>query len=202
MFSQQNKTKLFLSITGLLTGIFLMGAGAFIIYVSEGVYWSINSFPVLNILTSIMAILFFAIIEEYIFRGWIQRKLSTLINPWLALLTSALLFMAVHLMNNHINMMAAVNIFLGGMVFGVSYMYTRSILYVIFFHFGWNMMQGPILGFSVSGLSFDSIWKLNIQSHTLLHGGVFGFEASIVCCVLLIISFILFTVLIGKQPGG
>ncbi len=198
MNGPENKGKVSLSFMGFLTGALLVGTGAAVIYFLNRARWNPNDFSYEELLKGILLIMLFAIAEECIFRGWMQRKLSKVINPWMALVICSVIFAGVHLMNVHITPVAIANIFLGGMIFGVSYMYTGSLLYVIFFHFSWNIMQGPVLGFPVSGLTFESLFTLHLQPGDLISGGAFGFEASIVCSMILLLGFLFFVWLIEK----
>ncbi|MFC1502296.1 hypothetical protein ACFL6A_02680 [bacterium] len=46
-------------------------------------------------------------------------------------------------------------------------------------HAGWNFFQGPIFGFSVSGMETESWIKHTLQGPTWITGGSFGPEAGI-----------------------
>jgi len=59
-------------------------------------------------------------------------------------------------------------------------------------HLLWNWIQGPVLGFGVSGLaSGGSVLTLSLAPQTLMNGGDFGFEASLPCTVLMLLSLTL-----------
>jgi hypothetical protein len=46
-------------------------------------------------------------------------------------------------------------------------------------HAGWNFFQGPIFGFSVSGLTTESLLHHSLTGKTWITGGEFGPEAGI-----------------------
>ncbi len=208
MKKHTNKEQLLFSVAGFLTGTLLVCVGALGIYMFEEISWSwftpishdTRGIPPLarDILWGLLLMLVISAAEEYIFRGVILRRLERKINPWLALFISSVLFAAVHLMNTDITPLAVLNIFLGGLLFGIAYMLTRSLAYVIFFHFGWNFIQGPVLGFAVSGLPFASILKVEITKNNLINGGAFGFEGSIICSVILFAGFLLAIIFIER----
>lgn len=177
------------SFTGFLLGTYLVCFGALIIYFADGIEWIETGFAPGDIFLGLVIMILVAAAEEFIFRGLILRKLLHTLNKWLALIISAVLFAAVHMANTDITPLGIFNVFLGGMVFGISYMHSRSLPLVIFFHFAWNFFQGPILGFPVSGLPFESLFKLEVSTPTLINGGNFGFEGSIVCSILLLLTF-------------
>ena len=86
-----------------------------------------------------------------------------------------------------------INLLLAGMLLGASYLYTRNLCFPISLHLFWNWIQGPVLGYQVSGNNFlFTMLKLNMPEKNVLNGGAFGFEGSLICTVLMI----LFTVLI------
>lgn len=175
---------------GFLLGTYLVCFGALIIYLADGIEWIEARIAPGDIFLGLVIMILVAAAEEFIFRGLILRRLLHTVNRWLALIISSALFAVVHLANTDITPLGIVNVFLGGTVFGISYMHTRSLPLVIFFHFSWNFFQGPILGFPVSGLPFESLFRLEVNSPSLLNGGNFGFEGSIVCTMLLLLTFI------------
>jgi len=131
-----------------------------------------------------------AVSEELIFRGYVLKNLMKSFNKWIALLISAVLFSIVHSSNNGIPAIGFVNTFLGGLVLGVAYIITRSLWLPIFFHLSWNFIQGPILGFRVSGLTFESIMSIEIKGPAMITGGEYGFEGSVISTILLAFTLI------------
>jgi uncharacterized protein len=170
-----------LSLTGFLLGSFLVCASSLIIYLAGGIEWASIAFKSGDIFAGLVFMALIAAAEEFIFRGLILRKLSHHINRWLALVISSLLFAAVHLANTNITALAMANIFLGGLVFGITYIASRNLAFVIGFHTAWNFIQGPVLGFPVSGLPFESLLTQELTGNKLINGGGFGLEGSIVC---------------------
>ncbi|HUQ65493.1 MAG TPA: CPBP family intramembrane glutamic endopeptidase, partial [Flavitalea sp.] len=123
-----------------------------------------------------------------IFRGYILKNLMKSFNKWIALLISAVLFTMVHYSNTGIPAIGLFNTFIGGLVLGIAYIITRSLWLPIFFHLSWNFIQGPILGFRVSGLKFESIMSVEASGSTLLSGGDYGFEGSVICTIMLLVA--------------
>ncbi|BDW78419.1 hypothetical protein BFINE_42140 [Bacteroides finegoldii DSM 17565] len=135
-----------------------------------------------------------AVFEEILMRGYILgRLLHTRLNKFLSLFISASLFAFLHIFNPEINALPMINLLLAGMLLGAPYLYTRNLCFPISLHLFWNWIQGPVLGYQVSGNNFVStMLKLNMPEKNVLNGGAFGFEGSLICTVLMI----LFTVLI------
>ena len=71
------------------------------------------------------------------------------------------------------------------------YIYTRNLWFAIFFHLSWNFLQGPVLGFPVSGLKLPALLQVTITGEDLLTGGKFGFEGSIIQSLLFLVANII-----------
>ena len=80
------------------------------------------------------------------------------------------------------------NLLLAGILLGSAYIYTRNLWFAIALHWFWNWLQGPVLGFEVSGNAFgESLLTLDTSAGSaLLNGGPFGFEGSLICTVLML----------------
>ena len=130
-------------------------------------------FDPLNLLATFVFCLLVALAEEIMMRGYILGALLHLFNPNLAFLPM-------------------LNLLLAGMFIGASYLYTRNLCFPISLHLFWNWIQGPILGYQVSGNDFGtSLLTLHLPEENVLNGGAFGFEGSLICTVLMIIFTIL-----------
>ncbi len=176
------------AITGTLLAIFIVCGGALFIYFLNGIEW-LDILPVTDeLFVNAILLLMVAIGEELVFRGYVLRNLIKSMNRWLALALSALLFTIVHASDFQVPVTGLANIFLGGALLGITFMHTRSLWMPVLFHFMWNFIQGPLLGFPVSGIEFSSILIMDPGSSTLLSGGDYGFEGSLVCTGLLILA--------------
>ena len=170
---------------GFFTATALLGMGSLIL-VGLGylTFLSISSSPdPLIIELAFMVVV--AFVEELVFRGYVLNNLMQSMNKWIALMISAVLFGLVHIANPDVTILAVVNVFLGGLFLGLNYIYTRNLWFSIFFHFAWNFLQGPILGYDVSGLKMQSLFHQSLTGPELWTGGRFGFEGSLLCPLLL-----------------
>ena len=131
-----------------------------------------------------------ALFEEILVRGFILgRLLRSGMNRFLALFLSASLFGLLHLFNPHVGLLPLVNLVLAGMMLGASYLYTRNLCFPVSLHLFWNWIQGPVLGYTVSGMgSLATCLQLQVPHPTALNGGAFGFEGSLLCTVLVALS--------------
>ena len=131
-----------------------------------------------------------ALMEESMMRGFVLgHMLDVGMNKFLSLLISSILFACLHLGNPGITNFALLNLTLAGVLLGVAYIYTRNLWFPIFLHLFWNFIQGPILGYEVSGTGGkNTLLKLGISDNTLMNGGDFGFEGSLPCTILMIVA--------------
>lgn len=169
---------------GGLIGSVLMLVPALIMRIFGWVYWQWN-FTDLSTLMEI-ALLFagVAVAEEMLFRGFIFQRLIAGLGQWPAQLLLAGLFLLTHLdnpgMTGDVKILAAINIFLASIMFGLAYIRTKSLAMPIGLHFTANLMQGGVLGFGVSGTGQSGLLKpIFAGVPEWLTGGQIGLEASI-----------------------
>ncbi|HMP93726.1 MAG TPA: CPBP family intramembrane metalloprotease, partial [Phnomibacter sp.] len=117
--------------------------------------------------------------EEFFFRGVVLQNLLPALPSWLAVLISALLFVLAHSFNNGFSAMGAANILIAGLLLGYGYLYMGGLWFGIAFHVAWNFIQGPLLGFAVSGVPIPSLLQ---QQAT--NTDAFGFEGSLIALLL------------------
>lgn len=178
-------TDLFL---GTALGAFLISLG-FIIQIGLG-YIEVEKLlfaPTLFIGNLILMILV-AVHEEVLVRGYLLNSMMDVSNKYFALALTSILFGAMHLLNPNISTISFINIVLAGFLLGTSYIHSKNLWFPIGLHFSWNFFQGPVLGYEVSGQKMNSIITQNISGNSLITGGEFGFEGSIIATILMIFS--------------
>ena len=136
---------------------------------------------------------FVALFEETACRGFLLgRMMDAGVNKFVALFLSSAVFSCLHLANPNFAAVPFVNLLLAGVLLGSAYIYTRNLWFAIMLHWFWNWLQGPVLGFEVSGNRIgDSLLTLQTPDAPLLNGGPFGFEGSLVCTVLMVAGIFL-----------
>jgi membrane protease YdiL (CAAX protease family) len=178
---------------GFFLGILLLCAGTCILFFSKNLAWTDINFNGNELFISFGLMVIIAFAEEIVFRGYILNNLLDSVNKWLALLATSLIFALAHVDNPGFSIVAAINIFLAGILLGVNYIYTRNLWFGILLHFTWNFFEGPILGYDVSGQPLQSLFQHEIQGSEWITGGRFGFEGSLVAtplCILAIAALI------------
>mgnify|MGYP001247325878 CR=1 FL=1 len=131
-----------------------------------------------------------ALHEELLFRGYPFQRFVQGLGYWPAqVLYSGLMFAALHLGNP--NQGASVlgwsmaNIALAGLLFGAMWRATGRLGLAVGAHFAWNLTQGPLLGFGVSGNALPSLLRaVPAEGRPVwMTGGAFGLEATLVCAL-------------------
>lgn len=128
--------------------------------------------------------LWVVLLEELLFRGFVFQRLIDGIGARAAIGATAVLFAVAHWGNPGLEgasfVVATVDTALGAVLLGLAYLRTSSLALPIGIHFGWNWVQGSVLGFDVSGLE-QAGWLLPrlLDQPQWMTGGAFGPEASV-----------------------
>ncbi len=121
--------------------------------------------------------------EEAMMRGFVLQELMRKFSTTASVVVSSLLFTALHaaaLVKSDMAPIGALNIFLAGVLMSLAYLATRSLWLPIGIHAGWNIMQGPVLGFNVSGNDLGTgLHPVTVSGPDMVTGGIFGFEGSV-----------------------
>lgn len=185
-------------LSGFAAGVMLMLLPVFCLTVLGHVHWQQGSGNFSSVLSSTGSFLAAAIAEEFLFRGFVFQRLRKASGFWIAQLIIAAFFLLIHLnnpgMTGNTRILASVNIFVASMMFGLAYAKTGSLIMPIAFHFMANWVQGPLLGFGVSGNEQASLFQPALYDvPDWLSGGKFGIEGSIPGLVFVfLITFILY----------
>lgn len=128
--------------------------------------------------------------EEVICRGYLLVSLSRRNSVWYSVILSSGVFMAMHMSNEHVTVLAYINLFLCGLLFGLLFVESGSIWMVAALHSGWNFLQGNIFGISVSGIAkassvFDSSFS---DGWSFMNGGDFGLEGGLAVSIVLAVG--------------
>jgi serine/threonine protein phosphatase PrpC/membrane protease YdiL (CAAX protease family) len=170
---------LIFSFIGLLTGILLMLAAA-VTAVLNGYGTIAAGFPLpiqnLPFFAIGAAILIQVCAEELMFRGWLLPAIERAWGKWIALILSAGLFSAVHMVGGVDHWFSYVNLFLGGIALGLVFLKTKGLAAPIALHFGYNWSENNLFGMMPGGGHSvgQSLMDIDITGGPLLGGGIDG----------------------------
>jgi len=141
-------------------------------------------------------LLFGAVGEEMLFRGYAFQVLVKGIGPFATILPMAVLFGLAHSQNLNFGPLALTNTILWGVVLGYSFLRSGDLWLPIGLHFGWNWTL-PLLGVNLSGFTMNVTgytmhWKIG----GLLSGGAYGPEGGLLTTAVAIGLFFY----LGKAP--
>jgi membrane protease YdiL (CAAX protease family) len=125
--------------------------------------------------------------EEIVVRGVVFRIVEDRLGSWIAVALSAALFGLLHAFNPGATTISTLSIaFEAGVLLAAAYIFSRGLWLPIGLHIGWNFTERGIFGAAVSGNTGQGLLHSDFTGATLLGGGAFGPEASlvavVVCC--------------------
>ena len=179
------------AVVGFLLPVIILGSVSLILHFTGNVEWTDITFSSGDFLNGLFLMIAIAVGEEMVFRGYILNNLMQSMNRWLALFISAALFALMHSNNPSVNVLAMINLFVGGLLLGINYIFTRNLWFSIFLHTAWNFLQGPVLGFPVSGVDLESDFHPELRGDKIMTGGTFGLEGSLLTGALLMIAILI-----------
>jgi uncharacterized protein len=162
----------------------LLMAGIAVIEIALGWYRFEGVAPVgeatARLVVGLIAFAAVAFGEELVVRGYILQTLTEGWGTIPAAVTSSLVFGLLHLGNPNSGPIAVAGITVAGLLLAATYYRTARLWMPIGFHWSWNLFQGPVFGFPVSGAETGGLLTLSPSGPVALTGGPFGPEASLV----------------------
>ncbi len=137
-----------------------------------------------DLLNGLGLLLFGAALEEFLFRVMLLSGVAILLSRlrhgrWIAVAATAILFGAIHLSNPSATALTAFGTGLGGVIYAVAFLATRSVWLPLALHLSWNLSQG-LWGLPISGESLVAGWFTTSSTGAqILSGGDYGPEAGI-----------------------
>jgi membrane protease YdiL (CAAX protease family) len=169
-------------LTGLMMGLIFLTVWALNWVQIESFAWQVEDWG--NILASIVTMtLLFSFVswqEELLFRGYWLQNLSAGLTQSLGILLSSAVFALFHWFNPNLNWLGLTGLFLAGLFMAYGYLRTRQLWLPIGLHLGWNLFEGTLFGFPVSGQYQYQLIRQTTTGPDLITGGAFGPEAGLI----------------------
>lgn len=126
--------------------------------------------------------------EEVLCRGYFLVSVSRRYPLAVGIFANALLFAALHLLNDGITVLAFVNLVLFGVFASIYFIKRGNIWGVGALHSIWNLAQGNIYGIRVSGMQTRcTIFSTEmVTGRELINGGDFGLEGGLAVTLVLV----------------
>jgi hypothetical protein len=177
----------FLAISGTLLVIFLLGG-----YRISGL--ALHGTAILSSIFGWgMAFLLAGLVEEFLFRGYIQYTLTSGMGFWPAAFLMSALFGLGHFFNSHENAVGSLVVVLFGLLLCLFLRRTGNLWCAVGFHLGYDWGQ-MFYGVPDSGIPpYQNMLNSTLSGPTWLTGGSVGPEASVLTPIALLVVALIFS---------
>ncbi|MDQ6759910.1 MAG: CPBP family intramembrane metalloprotease [Acidobacteriota bacterium] len=126
-----------------------------------------------------VVLLFGAVGEEMLFRGYGFQILMNALGPYATILPVSVLFGLAHTQNQNVGALGILNTILWGVLLGYAFLRSGDLWLPIGLHFGWNWTL-PLLGQNLSGFTMGVTgYAMHWKTGVLWSGGAYGPEGSL-----------------------
>lgn len=149
-----------------------------------------------------VVLLFGAVGEELLFRGYGFQTLLAELGPFATILPVSVVFGLAHTANQFATPLALANTVAWGAILGVAFLRSGDLWLPIGLHFGWNLVL-PIMGAELSGFTIRTGgYAMQWRVSSLWSGGAYGPEGGLVTSlVLCALGFYLWKApILGQTP--
>ncbi len=205
---------------GLVLGALLM-AGVFLIELAAGWITVTGTFEATSegasffpaIIAPVLLFVCVGINEELFSRGYQLTNMAEGLNYpglggpkgaiLLAYVLSSLAFGLLHMFNPSASVLSTINIAFAGILLGAGFVLTGQLAIPIGLHISWNLFQGNVFGFPVSGLEPIGATILAVEQGgpMLVTGGVFGPEAGMLGLCAMVVGILLTWLWVRARTG-
>lgn len=172
------------SFFGAILMLVILGALALNGYVSTGA--GMGVFDSEFFWTSV-ALLINTIGQETVVHGYVQQMVRAKFGSAAGVIVSSFLLVVLHWTLFQADaLLLLTNLFAAGVLLGLCFLCSRSLWLPIGLHFGWNYIQGPILGLPLTGVDIWPSDLVKVQGPDLLTGGKMGIEGGVFASIALV----------------
>jgi hypothetical protein len=169
----------------------------------QGFAWHTETIPRVICLMLVMLLQFILVgwNEELLSRGYHLQTIASGFDrsgqgtkglPLLiGVLISSVVFGLLHIFNPNATWISTLGIFLAGLFLSLPYLLTRQLWLSIGLHIGWNLFEGVVFGFPVSGINVFTLAHVTVTGPNLWTGGAFRPESGLVIVPVLAIGAVL-----------
>jgi Predicted metal-dependent membrane protease len=189
-FQKPDMWKEYLTGMGIGFGIFTAAVLLCVITGSLKIQGMAPSFSIGIFVLFLLGYLVQGMAEEVLCRGYFLVSVSRRYPLAVGIIANAVLFAALHLLNNGITVLAFINLVLFGVFASVYFVKRGNIWGVGALHSIWNLAQGNVYGIRVSGIqtSCSVLSSEMVAGRELINGGDFGLEGGLAVTIVLVVG--------------
>lgn len=147
--------------------------------------WAWQALPlgqvVVDLLVALAVFIAVGFQEEILSRGYHLQNIREGTSLFWGILLSSAIFAVLHIGNpNSVWYTTLLGLFAAGLFLAFGWLRSGALWLPIGLHIGWNLFEGPVFGFPVSGLDTGRLLLHTVTGPTLWTGGDFGPEAGLI----------------------
>jgi len=139
--------------------------------------------------------------EELAFRGYLLQNMRDGMGMFWAVIISCILYGLLHMSNPNSTLLSGILIAVFGYLRIFGWLRSGQLWLSMGMHAGWDFFQGPLLGFTVSGMNTESFIKQTVSGPNWITGGSFGPEAGIVVIPVIIFGLVIMYLWTAKREN-
>lgn len=152
-----------------------------------------------NLWIWILAAFLNVIMQELVFRGYIYQLIKKEYNVYSAAIVTTILFTAMHGGAFEAGVIPVLNVITMSLFMTSVLEYTKSLLAPIIMHAVWNIIGAIIIGGVSLAEDYPNLFTTIVSGNTIISGGAYKIEGSIIVLVLNLIFFAIFVALNKKK---
>lgn len=163
---------------------------------------------VLYIVVLLLGLVIQGATEEIMCRGFLMQSLQKKTSVSVAIFVSSTAFALPHLLtlleaDTLYAIVGIVNLYLVSIIFSLLMLCGSNIWISCGLHTVWNFLLYGVFGLTLSGSesTSDAVFKFESTSSSIINGGVYGVEASVVTTVILLVAVIIILVRFSKKES-
>lgn len=174
---------------GIIIGIFWLGLTVCVIDVFGGM--QIDGFNHTTFLWLWFVSVFLnTIMQEMLIRGYLYQMIKKNYNMWVAMVVTTILFVLAHGGAFEAGVISVLNVVTMSLFMTSVLEYTNSLITPIMIHFIWNGIGAIILDGVSLAEDYPHLFNMTINSSSIMFGGEYKLEGSIIVLVLNIVLFV------------
>jgi membrane protease YdiL (CAAX protease family) len=149
---------------------------------------------------SAVKVLCVGVYEEFLSRGYHLRNITEGTNLPTGIVASSAVFAILHAVNDNATVMSTLGLFINALLFTAGVLATGRLSMSIGMHIAWNLLEGAVFGFPVSGdKEGASVFAIHQLGPPLATGGEFGPEGGLAGIVASLIGIAIVVVWVKRR---